>query len=234
MQPTFNPWLGYFDMIDYVDKFIFLDTVQLTRRSWQVRNKLKVNSKEYMFTLPILKEKKRDEEIIDSVKLLESNQTKEKLYKLIQNNYKKSKFYNEVDDFIKKIIFYETDLLSPYNINIITEISSKFNLNTEFISLSNTDYQMTVAKGNLILDICKYFNVTDYISPLGSKEYLENVRYKFEKKDITINYQYFKHPLYHQLGDDFIPYLGIFDLLYNEGFENSIKIIRSGRKYENR
>ena len=37
-----------------------------------------------------------------------------------------------------------------------------------------------------------------------------------------------------QLDDNFIPYIGIFDLLYNEGLENSLKIIRKGRKYENR
>ena len=41
MQPTFIPWIGYFDMIDKVDHFIFLDSIQLTKRSWQVRNKIK-------------------------------------------------------------------------------------------------------------------------------------------------------------------------------------------------
>lgn len=232
MQPTFNPWLGYFDIIDYVDKFVFLDTVQLTRRSWQVRNKLKVNSKEYIFTLPIVKEKKRNEELIKSVKLFESNKTKEKLYTLIQNNYKKSKFYDEVKDFIKKIIFYDTDSLSLYNINIITQISKKLNLNTKLISLSDINYQSNATKGDLILNICKYFNTSDYISPLGSKEYLEKVSDRFKKENINIYYQYYKHPIYNQLGKNFIPYIGIFDLLYNEGFENSLKIIKSGRKYE--
>ncbi len=69
MQPTFNPWLGYFDLIDYVDEFVFLDTVQLARRSWQVRNKLKVNNKEYMFSLPIKKEKSRDETILKDTRI---------------------------------------------------------------------------------------------------------------------------------------------------------------------
>ena len=55
MQPTFNPWLGYFDLIDSVDKFIFLDTVQLSQQSWQTRNKLKVQDKEFLFSIPIKK-----------------------------------------------------------------------------------------------------------------------------------------------------------------------------------
>ena len=41
MQPTYLPWLGYFAMIDDVELFIFLDDVQLEKRSWQVRNRIK-------------------------------------------------------------------------------------------------------------------------------------------------------------------------------------------------
>ena len=55
MQPTFNPWIGYFDLINGVDKFLFLDTVQLNQQSWQTRNKLKVANKELMISIPIKK-----------------------------------------------------------------------------------------------------------------------------------------------------------------------------------
>ena len=41
MQPTFLPWVGYFAMLDRVDEFVFLDSVQFARRSWQQRNKIK-------------------------------------------------------------------------------------------------------------------------------------------------------------------------------------------------
>ena len=29
MQPTFFPWTGYFDLIDEVDTFVFLDDVTI-------------------------------------------------------------------------------------------------------------------------------------------------------------------------------------------------------------
>ena len=38
MQPTFIPWIGYFALLDAVDVCIFLDKVQFTKRSWQMRN----------------------------------------------------------------------------------------------------------------------------------------------------------------------------------------------------
>ena len=41
MQPTYLPWSGYFGLFNYVDFFVFLDSVQFERRSWQQRNKIK-------------------------------------------------------------------------------------------------------------------------------------------------------------------------------------------------
>ena len=43
MQPTFLPWLGYFDLMDQVDTFIFLDNVQFEKQSWQQRNRIRTS-----------------------------------------------------------------------------------------------------------------------------------------------------------------------------------------------
>ena len=40
-QPTFLPWIGYFDLIDQSDLIVFLDDVQFEKRSWQQRNRIK-------------------------------------------------------------------------------------------------------------------------------------------------------------------------------------------------
>ena len=54
-QPTFFPWLGYFDLIDQVDNFIFYDDVQIEKQSWGVRNKIKSNNEFLYLTIPLLK-----------------------------------------------------------------------------------------------------------------------------------------------------------------------------------
>jgi len=40
MQPYFFPYLGYFSLIKYVDKFILLDEVQYIRHGWINRNRI--------------------------------------------------------------------------------------------------------------------------------------------------------------------------------------------------
>jgi len=233
MQPTFNPWLGYFDLIENVDKFIFLDTVQLNQQSWQTRNKLKIQNKELLYSLPIQKNKQKSELLIKDVLLdFRKFDFRKKLFKTIEQNYKKAKYFNEVNNFIRELVLFETEFLSEYNINIITAISKKLTFYTKMVVLSNSDFKTSGSKGELILNICKHYSATDYISPLGSKNYLDKESKKFQNSEIDIYYQYYNHPIYNQLGKEFIPYIGIFDLLYNEGFENSKKIILSGRDYK--
>ena len=56
MQPTFMPWAGYFALINYVDKFVFLNDVQFNTRSWQQRNK-KVRINKQFFNCPNFEKK---------------------------------------------------------------------------------------------------------------------------------------------------------------------------------
>ncbi|EDZ62454.1 WbqC-like protein [Sulfurimonas gotlandica GD1] len=232
MQPTFNPWIGYFDLIDYVDKFILFDTVQLNQQSWQTRNKIKAQNKESLISIPIIKSKSKNELLIkDALIDFRKYDFRKKLLKTIEQNYTKSKYYNEVHSFIKELILYDTNYLSCYNTNIIKKICKKLKINTEIDVLSETEYVSNVKKGEQVLDICQYYKIYEYISPIGSKAYLDNVSDDFKSQKIIIQYQNYNHPSYTQLGDSFIPYIGIFDLLYNEGFDNSIKIIKSGRSF---
>lgn len=235
MQPTFNPWIGYFDLIDYVDTFVFLDTVQLNQQSWQTRNKLKISEKEYLFSLPIQKSSSKSELLIkDALLDFRKYDFKTKLIKTLEQNYKKSSFFTQVHPFLYELLFFETPYLSEYNCNIIQKIALKIGINTKIILLSQTPYQQMSKKGDLVLDVCKFFQTNSYVSPSSAKDYLEPLMQKFSDDGVDIAYQSYQHPTYNQLGSQFIPFIGIFDLLYNEGFEKSLEIIKSGRKYENR
>ena len=55
MQPTYLPWIGYFDLIIQADIFVFLTDVQFSKQGWQVKNKIKSKESEIMLTVPIKK-----------------------------------------------------------------------------------------------------------------------------------------------------------------------------------
>ena len=54
MQPTFLPWVGYFDLIDQVDTFVFLNDVQFQKQTWQHRNKILTKNGLQWITVPVL------------------------------------------------------------------------------------------------------------------------------------------------------------------------------------
>ena len=53
MQPYFMPYIGYFQLIKIVDKFIFYDDVTFIKQGWINRNRILINNQAKMFSIPL-------------------------------------------------------------------------------------------------------------------------------------------------------------------------------------
>jgi hypothetical protein len=74
----------------------------------------------------------------------------------------------------------------------------------------------TGTKADILADICQQLEADQYISPPGSKEYMATSS-AFSDRNIDVLYQDYQHPDYRQLHGDFVPYMSVIDLLFNEG-----------------
>ena len=68
MQPYFFPYIGYFQLINAVDKFIILDDVNYIKKGWINRNRILLNGKDYLFTIPC--EKISQNKLINEVEVI--------------------------------------------------------------------------------------------------------------------------------------------------------------------
>jgi hypothetical protein len=230
MQPTFNPWLGYFDLIDQVDTFVFLDDTQLTKRSWQVRNKIKLNGSEFWLTLPVKKTASRDELLLCDAALNNDEKWKKKHISTLENAYRKTVHFKVIIEFLKPL-YKAAENLSNFNTSLIVSISEKIGLKTEFVFSS----KLEGVKGKKDFKLNSILELVDsevYISPQGSAIYLNELSTGGEivRNRRTLFYHDYHPKEYLQTKGDFIPYLGIFDVLFNEGFDRTLEIIRAGRK----
>lgn len=226
-QPTFFPWLGYFDMIDQADKFIILDDVDFSYQSWQHRNNFKTPKGLELFTVPIDSNTRKKK--IQFTKLDNNDFTKKKFIKFILSNYSKSKFFNSFkDEFIEisNIAFSHQNLLE-FNIEYIKWALKILNINVDIHLSSKLDIKSK--KIHKIIDICKYFKTEKYITTVGSKSYIDGNEYLFDKSNIELIYHNYKHPTYNQLFGSFVDYACILDLIFNEG-DKSLSVIKSGRR----
>ena len=215
-QPTLFPWLGYFNIIKNSDIFVFLDNVKFEKRSWQMRNRLKAtgNTDRCEEWIRIPTKLKKSDTLIKNVIIDNSQDWKIRHIKSFRTYYGKD--YKNLD-FLRNIYEQEWTKLSDFNIKFITDCCNFLEINTKLITASQLP--ISGKKGQLILNICNHLSATEYLTTVGSRNYLENYAKQFVKSNIKISYHEFQHPVYKQKGV-FLPNLSILDLLFNEQ-ENS-------------
>lgn len=213
MQPTFLPWIGYIYMIHKVDQFIFLDNVQFEQRSWQSRNKIKLQNKTHFLSLSC--QKCSQKTLLSDIKLSKDLRWKNKLLETLRHAYSKSINYQRYFNLIKNCLE-KNKKLTDLNIELITQICKDLNITTPLIRASNLNLPKA-KRENLLFEICKLFKSNSYLSPEGSRNYLDQECSKnlFKQGGIKINYFDFNHPYYKQQGSDFIAYLSVIDFLFN-------------------
>ena len=217
-QPQYLPWLGYFDKIDKVDVFVFLDNVQYKKNEWQNRNKIRTQTGWQYLTVPV---KYKFGQLINKVEIDNTKKWRHKHWQALLINYSKAEFFHLYKDFFKKIYEKEWSKLVDINISLIIKITEFLGMETKFIKAS--ELKTMGEKTDRLISICKEVGANVYLSGIGAKEYIEEE--KLKKERIELVFQNFKHPVYKQVFNGFVPNLSIVDLLFNEG-ENSLFIIR--------
>lgn len=213
MQPTFCPWIGYFVMIARVDAFVFLDCVQFERRCWQSRNKIKLGNSEHFISLHLQKAPRS--ELIQNMRLNDEVAWKNTLLKTLHHAYGKTPNFKEIYDILAYALFHFRRL-SELNIFLIEHFAKMLQIKTPFIKASSLDLPLA-KREKLLLEICKNVKADEYLSPEGSRTYLDKNEAKalFEDSKIAVEYFAMNHPVYHQQGRGFVEYLSVIDLLCN-------------------
>ena len=219
-QPNYIPWLGFFHKLLLSDTYIVFDDVQFPRgKDYANRNQIKTNNGKMWLTASVLG--KKDLKPWNQIEI-NNNGWKEKHLTNIESFYKKTPYFKSYFLFLKRI--YETDhkLLLDLNLDLIIFFLGCLDKIPNIILSSDIKTELTGL--DKILYILKDQKATKYISGdgEGSRRYIDEQLFK--DNNIELIWQNYKHPTYKQLYGEFIPYLSILDLLFNEG-PNSKNII---------
>lgn len=209
MQPYIFPYIGYFQLINSVDKFVVLDDVNFIKKGWINRNRILVNGEEHIFTIPLIKASQNRH--INNIELSFQNNWKSKLLKTIETSYKKAPYFDSAFDLIRKCILAEHTNLSLYIQNTLIYILEYIEVQTEFLGTSSV-YNVDKIKGMAkILEICKMENSTAYINPVGGINLYDKTLFKENK--IILQFLKPGNIEYKQFNNSFIPFLSIVDVL---------------------
>ena len=221
-QPNYLPWLGFFDKIKQSDIFVVFNNVQYPRgkNHFGNRNKIKIHNDSKWLTVPV--SGKSEIKNINEIGFKNSDWKDEHL-RLIKVFYEKAPYFTEYFDEFSFELRKDFLNLSEQNINLIRYFLSKLDIKTEIV-LSSEIVDDSVFGADRILTILDKLNATKYItgSGPGSVRYINQD--DFKSRGIELVWQHYDHPVYSQLHGEFIPYMSILDLLFNEG-PNSKNII---------
>jgi hypothetical protein len=229
MQPAYLPWLGYFDLIDQSQVFIFLDNVQFEKQSWQQRNRIRTPRGLEWLTVPIFI-KGRSLQLIRDVEIAKSDRFPLKHWRKIEIAYRDAPYFTKYQQDLKELLLDASSMLYELNIEIIKWLTAMLEIKADFATSSALGGQGK--RSSLTVDLCKKVGAEIYLSPLGAQEYLQADYQKFAQADINVWLHHYEHPVYRQLYSPFLSYASVIDLLFNEG-ERSLEIIRSGRRDAN-
>lgn len=210
MQPYFFPYIGYFQMINAVDKFVFYDDVNFIKRGWINRNKILVNDEANYINL--FMHGASPNKMINEIEINNSNN--KKVIKTIEQSYSKAPFYNDTIELIYNyfsMLKNGTDLSTAAALSII-EVAKYFNLDVTF-EYSSKKYADTkeLNRADRLIEIAKRNHAKTYINAMGGKE-LYNKEY-FANQGIDLKFIKNNGVEYKQFNNEFTPYLSIIDVM---------------------
>jgi WbqC-like protein len=224
MQPTYLPWIGYFDLMDQVDLFVYLDNVQFSRQSWQQRNRIKTVKGLEWLTVPVAGHFAQLQHTP-----LAGSAFARKHARSIEVNYGRAACFDEFFPGLSRRIAEgaATGQLVELNVSCIELIAEALGIRTPRVRASTLRAAGT--RGERVLEICVELGASGYLSPIGAAEYLLHDRDRFAAAGVSIHFQSYDHPEYRQLFPPFVPFASAIDAILNEGAQTS-RIMRAGRR----
>ena len=227
-QPFFFPYIGFFQLIYNVDKFILYDDVNYMKNSWINRNRILINKNPHYFTIPL--QKPSSFKTIKEINILNDFKKHDKILKTLTQVYTKAPYFDEVIRIIDNVFLkMQTEKciarIGYYSIRGVSEYLG-FEKSFEF---SSERYPETKGLGRKerLYKILEMNKATDYINLPGgvnlySKEDFKKHGYNLYFIDRgIIEYKQFDNEV-------FVPLLSIIDVLMFNSIDETIALIKKG------
>jgi hypothetical protein len=226
-QPTYLPWLGYFEQIARAEIFVFLDMVQYEKESWQCRNRLKsTNGEPFWLTVPVAKQPL--DTTIREIRIAPGRPWwRTKHLRSIQHSLGTCPYFHEIYPHLERWLNTDYQLLADLNIDGIQLIAGLLGLSPKFIRASQLAPEGH--KTRLVVGLCKQLGASQFYCTAGSKTaYMAEEEYMFAEAGIQLTYQSWLHPTYRQRGAGFVSHLSAIDALMNIGPEATRALVVPG------
>lgn len=212
MQPYFFPYIGYWQLMNCVDKYIVYDDVNFIKGGWINRNRILLNGEEHFFNIPMIGASSN--KLINQVKVDNNKVLRNKLIKQLEHAYSNAPLYKEVMPLLTDILLYEADNLGEYLLYSILKIARYLDMSTEILLSSELKKDNNLKGQDKVIFICKSIGAGEYYNAIGGMELYDFG--KFKENGIQLFFLKTGNVVYSQGKNEFVENLSIIDvLMYN-------------------
>ena len=210
MQPYLFPYIGYFQLINSVDEFVIYDNIQYTKKGWINRNRILVDNKDQLLTIPLQKDSDYLN-IIDRKIAGSWVEDRKKLVNVLKSSYSKAPYFKEAFELIQECLLCDKNNLFEFILNSLNKINLYLEINTPIILSSTINIDHNLKSQNKVLSICEAQKATTYVNAIGGTELYNKEIFKL--KNINLNFIKSEKIEYNQFNGNFISWLSIIDVM---------------------
>lgn len=216
-QSNYIPWRGYFDLINSVDAFVFLENVQYTKQDWRNRNRIQTPQGTHWLSIPILAMEPEHNLILDA--RFAERSWQEQHLATIRRSYARAPYFAEIfPEFAQVVESLSQSSLSELNIGLIRHLCQHLGIDAKtFVS---TEFPDSADPTVRILNICLALGATTYLSSAKAKTYLNEEM--FTRHGIAVEwFEFGPYARYEQVWGHNDDALSILDTIFNVGLDAS-------------
>ena len=221
MQPYFFPYIGYFRLLQTVDKFVFYDDVNFIKGGWINRNRLLLGGKVGYFTVPLSEASSFVK--INSIKIKSDIPWEARILAQISASYSKAPYYTSVRDLVEKVVFSHDGYISTLAKKSVLAVADYLSI-SKVVEISSELYGNQNLRGTArVLDICRQEAASVYVNLPGGRNLYSQVDFSREGMDLL----FLDGPMreYSQAGTEFHSGLSIIDVLMFNSPEEGVGML---------
>jgi hypothetical protein len=208
MQPYFLPYIGYWQLLAAVDRFVVYDNIQYAKKGWINRNRFLRNGADAFFTVPL---KKASDFLNIADRSIADDFEPKTLLNPLAAAYRRAPFFGTVFPLIETIVAAAPRNLFEYLHQSIGLVAGYLEIRTPVVVSSTVAIDHGLKSDRKVLAICQALGATRYVNPIGGRALYsvpafagEGIELKFiESRPIT----------YRQYDNPFVPSLSIVDVM---------------------
>ena len=210
IQSSYLPWRGYFDLIDDVDLFIFLEDVQYSRGTWRNRNRIKTAQGLIWLTVPV---HHKADTLIQEVEIDYRRSWVDKHVGSLRQHYGRAPYFGDYCQPIFDLLASRMPTISQLNVALTREIMRMLAITTP--TRLSSEFAAAGRKDERVVSLLRAAGASEYLSGPTAKGYIDPRR--FEKAGIRLAYKTYDYGDYPQLYGPFEGTVSVVDLLFNCG-----------------